>query len=370
MNIKKLYQSVLRCQWVGMGLLLALPLSPLKAETITIGKGSGVVWEGLPFSGTLSGSFLYSALYPISFMSLAAITVDPLRCRNRLTEVNGTSAIKLTEGVWLVPRLNITGDFVRYNGKRETFSGSIGLPTTDLRIGSTGNQMGRDGWCFSPEGIETNIEKYYSPSEPRTMNYNGSWVLITDGTQKRADNIKLPPYYIASLSVYHAGSLSERILPTAITLRVSTLECSVNTPVDINFGPVTHNPQKGAEMGQISSPVTVLCIQDTDLIDANINLQFRAISGLYENSPQRLALQEKADGGYITGEIAGVTGSGSCTGNSGIAFNSTPYKIGAITSAQKSSAMANYLIWRLCSGGSSLPMGDVHAAAEMLVTFN
>ncbi|VTR45464.1 Uncharacterised protein [Serratia fonticola] len=35
---------------------LIMPLAaPVLAETITIGKGTGILWEGMPFNATLSG---------------------------------------------------------------------------------------------------------------------------------------------------------------------------------------------------------------------------------------------------------------------------------------------------------------------------
>ena len=65
-----------------------------------------------------------------------------------------------------------------------------------------------------------------------------------------------------------------------------------------------------------------------------------------------------------------MTGSGSCIATSGLKFDNRQLKIGRITKAQTSLSISNQVTWRLCSGGKDLPLGDVSAAAEMLVTFN
>jgi len=369
MNIKKLSQQIWNYGWIGLALSLTMQSADLHAERITIGKGSGVVWEGMPFSGSLIGPLKDSRLTQGS--SLVAISYSRSECKNALVLVNGQWSIRLIDGVYLVPRLNVSGTYYRrYNTKPVNFAGTIGLPKTSVRVTSYNESMDvENGWCFSPRKAG-DIGNYYNLNRDRTLNYNGTWVLVTDGTQKSTDNIKLPAYYLGSYSSLTGSSTSVNILPTDITLRVSTLECRVDTPTNIDFGLVTHNSQKGAELGRAVTPANTYCSQDTDLIDANINLQFRAISGLHENNPAYLALQETPDGGYITGEIPGVTGSGLCTGSGGIAFNNTQYKVGEIKASEYSTVSNKQLVWRLCSGGKTLPMGKVSAAAEMLVTFN
>ena len=109
-------------------------------------------------------------------------------------------------------------------------------------------------------------------------------------------------------------------------------------------------------------------MQPSDQINANVNVQFRAISGQYNSTPSRLALTQS--GGYITGEIENVTGSGVCSGTSGIPFDNTPLTVGSIAAAETTMSSTNVIIWRLCSGGASLPTGAVDASTEMLVTFN
>ena len=46
--------------YIGLWLLMSLFVvgQPAKAETITIGKGSGVVREGMPFNVTLEGAMV------------------------------------------------------------------------------------------------------------------------------------------------------------------------------------------------------------------------------------------------------------------------------------------------------------------------
>ncbi|EOW2413975.1 hypothetical protein ACQ78R_000761 [Yersinia enterocolitica] len=45
-------------------------------------------------------------------------------------------------------------------------------------------------------------------------------------------------------------------------------------------------------------------------------------------------------------------------------------KIGNILATEATKVINNQVTWRLCSGGTSLPIGNVTASAEMLVTFN
>ncbi|WP_227739253.1 adhesin [Yersinia artesiana] len=207
-----------------------------------------------------------------------------------------------------------------------------------------------------------------SGSATRTARLSGTWVLVTDGTQTSSEAI-IPPMYFGSFSSASSGDRSTTILPSNITLRISTLECTVSTPTMINFGSVERLTQVGAELATYSSAITTACSQTSDRINANINLQFRALTSLYENQRTRLALAQ--GGGYITGEINnGVTGSGVCTGTSGLPFDNSVVKIGNILATEATTVINNQVTWRLCSGGASLPVGNVTASAEMLVTFN
>ncbi len=193
--------------------------------------------------------------------------------------------------------------------------------------------------------------------------------MVANGEQESTPNIPVPPMYAGTYSSSISGDMSINILPDLITLRISTLVCTIATTTNVNFGGVQRNTQVGSELARLSYPLAVACSQDTDRIDANINVQFRPASGLYNATPTRLALTQ--GGGYITGEIDnGVTGSGACNATTGIPFNNTPLKVGNIRSTEATKITNSQLTWRLCSGGSSLPLGPVDASTEMLVTFN
>jgi hypothetical protein len=284
-----------------------------------------------------------------------------------LRTIAGYNAYQLAPGVGLVPRAMGTANYFTHDMQPVTLSATLGLPESRGTDGNSHLTSPPDyNWCI-PAAMSS-IQEFYSPSSPRTANISGSWVIVTDGTQKTSE-VNLKPMYAASFSASRSGDKMAAILPSNITLRISNLVCTVNTPTQINFGPVAHDPTPGAELGSLSYPLTTECRQNSDRINANINLQFRAISGLYQNSSTQLSLT--AGGGYITGEIdKGATGSGSCTMASGIPFDNKPISIGRITSTQASQTLTNQVTWRLCSGGPSLPLGNVDAAAEMLVTFN
>lgn len=355
----------------ALGILLIASLSQpvAQAETITIGKGTGILWEGLPFNVTLSGKMDHSELN--SKYALLAISSSPLACQETrgLTTIAGYSTVKLTSNVGLIPRASGNASFYRYaSTTASSLSGTLGLPETK-GLNSSGVQLTPPdtfSWCLPPDMY--NVGNYYSAGEMRTAKISGSWVLVADGQQKSAE-ITVPVMYAGSYSKVATGDRSTTILPSNITLRISTLECTVNTPTSITFGKVMKNLQAGAELGVQSYPLTTHCGQPSDFIDANINLQFRPLTGLYQSVPSRLALRE--GGGYITGEIDnGVTGSGSCSATSGLPFDNSQLKIGRISKTETSLNTTHQVTWRLCSGGKDLPLGDVSAAAEMLVTFN
>ncbi|WP_241810647.1 hypothetical protein [Serratia sp. 14-2641] len=347
--------------------LFALLSPPVIAETITIGKGSGIVWEGMPFNVTLSGPINYIKHLPeLPLLSITNSQYYGLQA-SAVKMIGGYKAYPIAPGVGLVPRAIGTANYYTSNMVPVTYSATLGLPES-RGTGENSHLLPARGYDWAVPASRDPIENFYSPSAPRTATISGSWVIVTDGSQK-ATEITLKPMYAASLSGSSSGDKSAAILPANIQLRISNLECTVNTPTQINFGPVAHDPTAGAELASLSYPLATQCNQESDRINANINLQFRAISGLYQNAPTKLSLT--AGGGYITGEIDnGVTGSGICTVASGVPFDNQAIRIGSITNTQSSLTMANQVTWRLCSGGSNLPMGNVDAAAEMLVTFN
>jgi len=361
------------CSFTCLMLIMQPVASPL-AETITIGKGTGILWEGLPFNATLSGPLDNSTF--IERYALLAISENSGVCMaaSKLQNIGGYMAYPISglSGVGLIPRATGTASYVRDAGGStpdETLSGTFGLPETkgfsSYKGGSVLSVSGY-AWCLSV--TSGYLASFYLSSGPRTATLSGSWVLVADGTQQTGQGT-LAPIYFGSFSNARSGDKYATILPSNINLRVSTLECSVSTPTSINFGYVSRDTAAGAELALMPVQLTATCGQDSDRINANINLQFRAISGLYNNEPSRLALNQ--GGGYITGEIdGGVTGSGNCRATTGLKFDNTAIKLGSITSAESSKTLANQVTWRLCSGGSSLPAGAVTASTEMLVTFN
>lgn len=373
----KKHVGYLGLQLVGYSLLSLVFSHTLRAETITIGKGTGILWEGMAFNESLGPAPLQSSwLFPTN--GLLAITDDIWNCMNSpmLKNIGGYMALPLSEkgtglptGVGLIPRANVNVVYYPRVGGAQTISGTIGLPDTigfSSIINGNVTPVSDKSWCLSPKMQSEQF--FYSAGQPRFATASGTWVLVADGTQ-RSTTARIPTMYFSSYSYTALGDLKTPILPATIDLRISTLECTVSTLTSINFGAVRRNTTANSELAVKPVQLVTTCGQDSDRINANINVQFRAISGLYNSSPSRLSLNQ--GGGYITGEINnGVTGSGACAATTGLLFDNTPAKIGSISSAESSVTLTNQIIWRLCSGGSDLPVGPVDAAAELLVTFN
>lgn len=368
--MKKKLTNIVSGSTMSMVLLLT-QTAPLQAETITIGKGTGILWEGMPFNKTLSGPMVSAQLNPVYGLLAISNSSSVCMASTNLTDIAGFRALPLAgvPGIGLVPRATGSATYVRYNGTTETLTGTIGLPKTEGRV-STGNGVNSPpdkSWCLPPAmGVNA---QFYNISATRTASLSGTWVLVADGTQQAGEAI-IAPMYFGSFSQSSSGDRSTSILPSNITLRISTLECTVNTPTAVSFGNVNRYDPPDAQMAIKSVPLVTTCGQPTDRINANINLQFRALTGNYNGQSTRLAF---AQGGaiYLTGEIdKGVTGSGACNATTGLRFDNTPVKIGSITSAEGSKTLTNQVTWRMCSGSGSKPAGPVSAQAEMLVTFN
>lgn len=346
-------------------------ITPSQAETITIGKDPGIVWEGFYFNETLSGPFGTQIMSGDAIISIST-NINFCMSSSALVNIAGYLAFPVAPGVGLVPRASGNASFYQNSpppiGPRH-LSATIGIPETAGTVSPTNTpvqSLPSTAWCLPPSMVGDH--QFYGFGSSRTVSLSGSWVLVADGTQ-RTGNYNIPPMYFASHSGYPANSLSTRILPSNISLRVSTLTCTVNTPVNINFGTVSRSVLPTQELASATNPMNVSCNQNSDLISADINVQFRTTSGLYNANPGQLSLRQ--GGGYITGEIdSGVTGSGSCTLSQGLKFDNTSYKLGRISNVETSVVTNNQITWRLCSGGNSLPSGPVDASAEMLVTFN
>ncbi|MGK8665232.1 hypothetical protein [Serratia marcescens] len=367
--IKHYLIKFVSCSITGMALIMPVS-SPVLAETITIGRGTGILWEGMPFSETLSGSLNSTILVP--YYGLLSISNVATRCMlsSELKNIGGYMALPLSgvPGVGLIPRASGNATYTLNNNSTGRLTGTIGLPETQ---GSSTEQSNVTSppdytWCLPP--AMSNNNSFYSSSGPRSSIISGTWVLVADGTQQMGEGT-VPTMYFGSFSRSPGGDKKIQILPNNISLRISTLQCSVNTPTAIDFGSVNRSTQSGAELAAKLVPLVATCGQPSDQINANINLQFRAITGLYNSTASRLALSQ--GGGYITGEIDnGVTGSGGCKATSGLRFDGSVIKLGSITSTESSKTLSNQLTWRLCSGGSDVPSGPVTASTEMLVTFN
>lgn len=365
-------------QFMLLVFLVSTILSVHAEETLLIGAGKGVVWEGLPFSGTFNIPVGVTNLPDGNILlGVGESQANAAFFGNQLATVNGTVGYSLVKGVVLVPRITASGFFTRYNGETANFSGTIGVGGNKMFMDNGKNMNAATSyspWAASPEGVQSKvIPNYFSPAGPRVINYSGTWTIVADGTQTSfsgTDFSRVVNLYILSFPSGNSGYLASRIAPNSIRLRVTSLDCSVSTTTMINFGSVQRNTQAGVELARLSFPLTTSCSQNIDsLINANINVQFRAISGNYNSTPAWLSLTQ--GGGYITGEIDnGVTGSGSCNGNSGIPFDNTQLMVGSVISGETSKTISNNVIWRLCSGGANLPSGAVDASAEMLVTFN
>lgn len=368
--------SYLYLQPAGWLILFMAFSHPLRAETITIGKGTGILWEGMPYSADMTDALQSNVLGANN--GLLSITNSIWFCMDSgmLKNIGGYMALPLREkgtnnevGVGLIPQANVGITYSYASGARHTMTGTIGLPDTvaySSIISGNVTPPAAKSWCMNPK--PGNDSNFYAGTQPRTATVSGTWVLVADGTQ-RATTATVPIMYFASYSANAAGDLKQPILPTTIDLRISALECTVSTQTAINFGPVRRNTTANSELAVKPVQLVTTCGQDSDRINANINVQFRAISGLYNNMPSRLSLNQ--GGGYITGEINnGVTGSGACTAATGVLFDNTIAKLGEISASDSSVTLTNQIIWRLCSGGTDLPVGPVDAAAELLVTFN
>lgn len=350
-----------------LALIIALlgPSYCVAVDTITIGKGTGILWEGLPFNVTLSGPMGNAAMGTAYGLMNIADKSNVCMSSTELTMIGGFKAIKIAPGVGIIPRATGKVTYTAYDGSTKSFTGTIGLPET--RGGDSGELTSPTDyeWCL-PASM-TNNNYFYSSTGPRVVNLTGTWVLVADGSQTTY-TAGIPTMYASSFSVVRTGDRYQSILPASLSLRVTTLECTVDTPTVINFGTVARNLTVNTELAKQTNSFNVYCSQSTGRISANIAVQFRALTSFYEGSINRLALSQ--GGGYITGEIPGVTDSGVCDGASGINFNNQAVNIGSINQYMTSQSIYNQVVWRLCSGGSTLPSGPVSASTEMLITFN
>lgn len=356
---------------IGFCLLSLGAIMPLQAVTIEIGSGSQE-WIGPAISGDITGTMsqFLNNLNPT--YALVGIYNSSVCYRDTdMTDIRGIQALRIAQGIFLVPQATYTITYQLNSGVSETMSGSIGIPETNgtLSGGGTGSvavQVIDSAWCMTPRSYA--INQFFKVDSERRASMTGNWIIITDGSQQ--DGIYNTPSMFFGSRVIGPSDSVHYYLPS-FQIKVSTRQCSININNSIAFGEVEHNSAIGAELGRVNDDsFVVACSQSSVNPAANINVKFQANSGLYNGEATRLSLNE--GGGYITGEIAGVAGvdNGVCNSTGGLTFNSDPIRIGAMNAGDSSESFPNALTWRLCSGGDTLPVGNVTASATVDVIFN
>ncbi|CFR12842.1 Uncharacterised protein [Yersinia frederiksenii] len=355
---------------IGLCLLSLGVIMPLQAAIIEIGSGSQQ-WAGPAINQNISTSFgdYYMTLNPN--YGLVAITgagiPETLGCvkNTALSDVGGIQGYKIAQGIFLVPQASFTMIYQLSAGLSETMSGTFSNSGVQGIVSGSGNAAAtpvNSAWCLSPRAIST--PSFFEEDSVRSGSITGEWVIITDGTQQ--DGVfPIPEMYFSSSALVSATKAS---ILTGYQVKVSTRQCSININKSINFGEVEHNSTFGAELELVKDSLVVGCTQNSANPAANINIKFQANSGLYGSETTRLSLTE--GGGYITGEITGVTGTGTCNLTQGLKFNGEPMRLGSINAGESSEVFSNELTWRLCSGGDTLPVGNVTASATVDVIFN
>lgn len=355
---------------IGLCLLSLGVVMPLQAAIIEIGSGSKQ-WAGPAINQIISASFddYFTMLNPnYGFVAITGAGIpEALGCVNNtaLGDVGGVQGYKIAQGIFLVPQASFTMTYQLNSGSSETMSGTFDGSGVQGIITGSGNAAAtppNSAWCLSPRGSA--ISPFFEEYSVRSGSITGNWVLITDGTQQDG-TYPIPEMYFSSSAL--SSTTKESIL-TGYQVKVSTRQCSININKSINFGEVEHNSIFGAELELVKDTLVVGCTQNSANPAANINIKFQANSGLYGGETTRLSLTE--GGGYITGEITGVTGAGTCNLTQGLKFNGEPMKLGLINAGESSETFSNELTWRLCSGGNTLPVGNVTASATVDVIFN
>lgn len=375
--------------WLS-GLLGMTSIAQAK-NVIIIPKGEGIVWQGKPFTSKLLkiynssndvinfGGRLDPLLTATTNLGTSAYTIScPLYTTNPkpgdFTKVAGYDAMMVIPGLYIAIAGNFWGEYTDQKSyQRVSFNGAFGnnkFVTSNAPKNSPKLTILNDAVnCLS---LETSRTPLIRRDTDYQVQMSGYWVLIADGTQKTATSTFVSALVLNTASILSTAS-DTSIFPRDTEFKISTLECNINTPPTINFGDVLHSNQAGKELASKMTTIETYCSQGDEVIDSNINLTFRAISGYFENDTSKLSLKE--GGGYITGQIERAQQSfdGSCglTGK-GIPFdNNTQIKLGKITQTQPSASFINPVLWRLCAGGDGkLPYGKVTASAEVMVTLN
>ncbi len=353
----------------GLSLLIISMIS--HATEIIIGPGSGIIWSGNPYSINPSVKYPTSPGAPRHTVGFGFASGLGENCGENSSIVStqeGTIGYRITQGVYLMPRAVISGTTRNLNGQYgpngiRHFSGTVGYPKSKILDTDTNEawELLANSWCF---------RKYFAPdsSVPFKANISGDWVVYTDGTQVASDVIYKAPDIKAFLT---AGFSKDNYkLMDKLTFRVVGVECLVNTNANINFGNSVYNTTPDTELAAVTSPFSVSCKQGSLPTTININASFRANTGIFNNNNTQLALTQ--GGGYITGEISnGVTGSGACMAHpTAVNFSQVPLKLTTLTSADPGVDFNSTITWRLCSGGASLPVGNIDSSAELSIVFS
>ncbi|WP_447876366.1 adhesin [Serratia fonticola] len=356
---------------VGFCLLSLGAIMPSQAVTIDIGSGSRQ-WFGPAISAEFTAppfsQFLTNLDPTYAFIGIS----NSVDCYNntQMTDINGIQALKIAQGVFVVPRTTFTISYKLDNGVQETMSGSLGEPETKGIISGNGAnflaaQVTNSAWCLTPRSSP--VSNFFQVGSERSASVTGDWIIITDGTQQ--DGIyTVPSMFVRSRVIAPSNTVS--IYVASYQIKVSTRQCSININNSIDFGEVEHNSTIRSELGRVNDNLEVGCTQSSVNPSANINVKFQSNSGFYDGEATRLPLNE--GGGYITGEITGIAGvdNGACNSTGGLKFNSDPIRLGSIGTGAGNVSFPNELTWRLCSGGSTLPVGNVSASATVDVIFN
>lgn len=322
--------------------------------------------EGLPFHVEFNGTESDGLWMSSGMISVTSSTSSCIYPSNLMGWIAGYNVFRFGVGmnIGFVPRSTAFTSYILNDGTPETFTGTLGIPDTKL-LTSHGKTVSNSvfSWCLTPN--DSDADNFFKDRSPYQAEIDGDLAIVADGSQTSGEYRFPVSFYAATFT--RKGRQIREILPLGTVVRVSMLECRVSTPTEVNFGDVQYSGRSGAELARLTYPLIVSCSQTRNFINTNINVQWRAISGI-DGAPGRLALRQ--GGGYITGSIDGVTPAGTCDSLGGILFDNTPLKIGQIGNNQNSQTINKQVTWRLCSGGASLPDGPVDAAAELLVTFN
>ncbi|NIF58012.1 hypothetical protein F3J27_00925 [Enterobacter sp. Ap-916] len=365
---------------IAAALLLSDAPTAQAKDTITIGKGSGILWAG--FNGDVA---IYGKLEDGKSMSpegYAALSDKPYECieASKLKEIAGVLAYEIAPGVGIAPRIrfysdvwqagfsnrgSISGNFTTEGGSAEIRGNTIShTQTLPLKRPRTTDRQ----WCFTMAQTDR-WDEFLERSQDRYLSFRGHWVIVADGTQKMQRGIRFPDIHAASFTPDRTGNLREPWFPAGTTLRISTLECNIDTPRDINFGDVPRNLNRNAELAVQTVNFNVDCTQDVDIEDTNIEVRFNALSGLHKNSEINKLAFGDPNGAYLTGTLSGEP-EGFCGTANGVKFDTTPLDIGIMGATDTIKRFPYKMTWRLCSGGDKLQTGEIKASAEVLVTFN